>query len=399
MNTENNNPKNNNINNNINNNSLNNAVIICNKCNNVIQLENQSENQIENKNIICNNCGNVITNLKKFDIKELENKTKEEIQKDTKEKIQNNEKNQLIEIDSENITNFFYISNIVISQNLKEIILINFLFSLNTFNVILFLIIGGYLTFWVYKYITIGAFLNQLIFFILILLILGSVLYILALLYNAILYKFSEKIFTILTKNNITKNKIKLINKPLINFNIINFANFKNLLSTGFKISYLSFRINLKYFLVYLLITILFFLIIQNLIKISIGNYDYFIWGFCGVLIIIYLFFFVMLLFLVYNNLLKILTIVFYTKNIINKKDTDFKELSNFLNTFLRKKRVKLLFSVFIFSMIYYLIIPILQVLLILTGIGLLFISLPIILLDMYFISFVSILVFLEDKA
>jgi predicted RNA-binding Zn-ribbon protein involved in translation (DUF1610 family) len=356
-------------------------VIICNKCNNVIQGFKELEN------FICDNCGNIITNLQQVDIKKIEENNI--ISKENKIKIinQNYINDKKLIIDPKKKNNFFYLANIIIFQNFKEIIFINFAFSLNIINLLMFLFIGGYLVFWIYKYITLNAYLNQVIIFLIIFLFLGAILYVFAIFYNSIFYKLSEKLFLILGNDNIGKNELKLINKSLLNF-----ENLKNFFYAGFRVFLLSSRINFKYFVLYLLISVLLFFALQYIINKAIYNEDFY-FGFCGILLVFNLFF------LVYNNLIKQLVILFDVKNkVLNNKEINYKDLVIFINNFLKKNKIKILLFALVFSIIYYLLIPFIQFLLILTGIGFLFIYLPLILLDTYFISFLTVLIFLEDR-
>jgi hypothetical protein len=370
-------------------------LIICDKCNNIIQdITIKNLNEIDN--YICNNCGNIISNLKQVNILENIKETSNQI---TKVNLENKKDNQLkneIKIDTQKLNNFLYLGNIVIGQNIKEIILFNFLFSFNLMNIILFLFIGGYLAFWTYKYLTLGAYLNQLVIFFTIFFIFGSIIYLFHIIYNSLIYKLSEKILLILNKNTINKNELKIINKPLLIF--FSFDNLKNFLYKGFKIFSLTYKTNLKFFLFFFLFLIVVSLSFLFLIDYAISEENFYLF-FCGFLTASNLFFFLVLFYIFYNNLIKQLMVLIYLKNkLLNNRELNPKEITILLNDFLKKNRKKILIYCLVFMVIYYLIIPIIQFSLILTGIGILFIYLPIIVTDIYFLSLLSIKLYLEDR-
>jgi hypothetical protein len=394
---DNSNNKNNNLDNLEKSNSENSQIflIICDKCNNIIQdITPKSLNEVDN--YICNNCGNIISNLKQVNILENIKETSNQI---TKVNLENRKDNQLkneIKIDTQKLNNFLYLGNIIIGQNIKEIMLFNFLFSFNLINVVLFLLVGGYLAFWIYKYLTLGAYLNQLIIFFIIFFIFGSIIYLFHIIYNSLIYKLSEKILLILNKNTINKNELKIINKPLFIF--FSFDNLKNFLYKGFKIFSLTYKTNLKFFLFFFLFLIIISLSLLSLIDYAIYEENFYLF-FCGFLTASNLFFFLILFYIFYNNLIKQLIVLIYIKNkLLNNKELNLKELTILLNNFLKKNRKKILIYSLVFLVIYYLVIPIIQFFLILTGIGILFIYLPIIVMDIYFLSSLSIKLFIEDR-
>jgi len=394
---DNSNSKNNNLDNLEKSNSENSQIflIVCDKCNNIIQdITSKSLNEIDN--YICNNCGNIISNLKQVNILENIKETSNQI---TKVNLENKKDNQLkneIKIDTQKLNNFLYLGNIIIGQNIKEIMLFNFLFSFNLINVILFLFVGGYLAFWIYKYLTLGAYLNQLIIFFIIFFIFGSIIYLFHIIYNSLIYKLSEKILLILNKNTINKNELKIINKPLLIF--FSFDNLKNFLYKGFKIFSLTYKTNLNFFLFFFLFLIIISLSVLSLMDYAIYEENFYLF-FCGFLTASNLFFFLILFYIFYNNLIKQLIVLIYIKNkLLNNRELNLKELTILLNNFLKKNRKKILIYSLFFLIIYYLVIPIVQFSLILTGIGILFIYLPIIVMDIYFLSSLSIKLFLEDR-
>jgi hypothetical protein len=370
-------------------------VIICDKCNSIIQdIATKSLNEIDN--YICNNCGNIISNLKQVNILENIKETSNQITKVNLENKKDNELKNEIKIDTQKLNNFLYLGNIIIGQNIREIMLFNFLFSFNLINVILFLFLGGYLAFWIYKYLTLGAYLNQLIIFFIIFFIFGSIIYLFYIIYNSLIYKLSEKILLILSKNTINKNELKIINKPILIF--FSFDNLKNFLYKGFKIFSLTYKINIKFFLFFFLFLILVSLVLQYLIDYAIYDENFYLF-FCGFLTVFNLFFLLILFYIFYNNLIKQLIVLIYIKNkLLNNKELNLKELTILLNNFLKKNRKKILIYSLVFLIIYYLVIPIIQFSLILTGIGILFIYLPMIIVDIYFLSSLSIKLFIEDR-
>ena len=385
-------------------------VIICNKCNNIIQ-DITTKNLNETDNYICNKCGNIISNLKQVNILEnLKEANNQIIKTNLEDKETSNPKdNNLtslkneIKIDLKKISNFLYLGNIVISQNVKEIMFFNFLFSFNLINLILFLFVVGYLAFWIYKYLTLGAFLNQIIIFLFLFFIFGGIIYLFHIIYNFLIYELSEKILLILNKSIINKNELKIINKPLSNF--FNFDNLKNLFYKGFKIFSLTYKINLKFFLLFSLFLILVSLFLLYLTYYTMYlyydtmYYGYFYLFLCVFLTAFDLFLFLILSFIFYNNLIKQLIVLIYLKNkLLNNKELDLKEILKVLKNFLKRNRKKILIYGLFFLIIYYLVIPIIQFLLISTGIGIFFIYLPIIVMDIYLLSFLSIKLFLEDR-
>ena len=385
-------------------------VIICNKCNNIIQ-DITTKNLNETDNYICNKCGNIISNLKQVNILEnLKEANNQIIRTNLEDKETSNPKdNNLtslkneIKIDLKKISNFLYLGNIVISQNVKEIMFFNFLFSFNLINLILFLFVVGYLAFWIYKYLTLGAFLNQIIIFLFLFFIFGGIIYLFHIIYNFLIYELSEKILLILNKSIINKNELKIINKPLSNF--FNFDNLKNLFYKGFKIFSLTYKINLKFFLLFSLFLILVSLFLLYLTYYTMYlyydtmYYGYFYLFLCVFLTAFDLFLFLILSFIFYNNLIKQLIVLIYLKNkLLNNKELDLKEILKVLKNFLKRNRKKILIYGLFFLIIYYLVIPIIQFLLISTGIGIFFIYLPIIVMDIYLLSFLSIKLFLEDR-
>ena len=385
-------------------------VIICNKCNNIIQ-DITTKNLNETDNYICNKCGNIISNLKQVNILEnLKEANNQIIRTNLEDKETSNPKdNNLtslkneIKIDLKKISNFLYLGNIVISQNVKEIMFFNFLFIFNLINLILFLFVVGYLAFWIYKYLTLGAFLNQIIIFLFLFFIFGGIIYLFHIIYNFLIYALSEKILLILNKSIINKNELKIINKPLSN--IFNFDNLKNLFYKGFKIFSLTYKINLKFFLLFSLFLILVSLFLLYLTYYTMYlyydtmYYGYFYLFLCVFLTAFDLFLFLILSFIFYNNLIKQLIVLIYLKNkLLNNKELDLKEILKVLKNFLKRNRKKILIYGLFFLIIYYLVIPIIQFLLISTGIGIFFIYLPIIVMDIYLLSFLSIKLFLEDR-
>lgn len=385
-------------------------VIICNKCNNIIQ-DITTKNLNETDNYICNKCGNIISNLKQVNILEnLKEANNQIIRTNLEDKETSNPKdNNLtslkneIKIDLKKISNFLYLGNIVISQNVKEIMFFNFLFIFNLINLILFLFVVGYLAFWIYKYLTLGAFLNQIIIFLFLFFIFGGIIYLFHIIYNFLIYELSEKILLILNKSIINKNELKIINKPLSNF--FNFDNLKNLFYKGFKIFSLTYKINLKFFLLFSLFLILVSLFLLYLTYYTMYlyydtmYYGYFYLFLCVFLTAFDLFLFLILSFIFYNNLIKQLIVLIYLKNkLLNNKELDLKEILKVLKNFLKRNRKKILIYGLFFLIIYYLVIPIIQFLLISTGIGIFFIYLPIIVMDIYLLSFLSIKLFLEDR-
>jgi hypothetical protein len=394
---DNSNNKNNNLDNLEKSNSENSQIflIICDKCNNIIQdITTKSLNEIDN--YICNNCGNIISNLKQVNILENIKETSNQI---TKVNLENKKDNQLkneIKIDTQKVNNFLYLGNIIIGQNIKEIMLFNFLFSFNLINVILFLFVGGYLAFWIYKYLSLGAYLNQLIIFFLIFFIFGSIIYLFHIIYNSLIYKLSEKILLILNKSTINKNELKIINKPLFIF--FSFDSLKTFLYKGFKIFSLTYKINLKFFLFFFSFLIIIYLSLVSIIDYAVDEENFYLF-FCGFLIVSNLFFLLVLFYIFYNNLIKELMVLIYLKNkLLNNRELNLKELTILLNNFLKKNRKKILIYSLFFLIIYYLVIPIIQFFLILTGIGILFIYLPMIIVDIYFLSSLSIKLFIEDR-
>jgi hypothetical protein len=391
------NNKNNNLDNLENSNSGNSQifVIICDKCNSIIQ-DITTKNLNEINNYICNNCGNIISNLKQVSIVENIKETSNQVTKVNLENKKDNELKNEIKIDPQKLNNFLYLGNIIIGQNIKEIMLFNFLFSFNLINVVLFLLVGGYLAFWIYKYLTLGAYLNQLIIFFLIFFIFGSIIYLFHIIYNSLIYKLSEKILLILNKSTINKNELKIINKSLFIF--FSFDNLKNFLYKGFKIFSLTYKINIKFFLFFLLFLIIISLSLVSLIDYAISEKNFYLF-FCGFLTASNLFFLLILFYIFYNNLIKQLMVLTYLKNkFLNNRELNLRELKILLNNFLKKNRKKILIYSLVFLLIYYLVIPIIQFSLILTGIGILFIYLPIIVMDIYFLSSLSIKLFIEDR-
>jgi hypothetical protein len=369
-------------------------VIICDKCNNIIQ-DITTKNLNEINNYICNNCGNIISNLKQVNILENIKETSNQVTKVNLENKKNNELKNEIKIDPQKLNNFLYLGNIIIGQNIKEIIIFNFLFSFNLINVILFLVVGGNLAFWIYKYLTLGAYLNQLIIFFLIFFIFGSIIYLFHIIYNSLIYRLSEEILLILNKSTINKNELKIIKKPLFIF--FSFDNSKNFLYKGFKIFSLTYKINLKFFLFFFLFLIIISLSLLSLIDYAIYDENFYLF-FCGFLTASNLFFLLILFYIFYINLIKQLIVLIYLKNkLLNNRELNLRELTILLNNFLKKNRKKILIYSLVFLLIYSLVIPIIQFFLILTGIGILFIYLPIIVMDIYFLSSLSIKLFLED--